>query len=98
MRPAAILEGFAVIVATLLSACTANPPPANEAERAVFDRFRQDRLRCAEVAERSLAYVDPRDGRAVADRSIRVEADVQRCLLSRGWNDPRHEGWRAGRS
>ncbi len=30
--------------------------------------------------------------------STRVEADAQRCMLSRGWNDPRFHGWAQGRS
>lgn len=82
----------------VLAACGSVPSPSTDAERSAHDRFRADRQRCTEVAERSLSYVNPKDGRAVADRSIKVEADVQRCMLSRGWNDPRHDGWKAGRS
>ncbi len=82
-----------------LSACvTTGEPPGTAAEHAAHAAFQRDRDVCRSVAERSIAYVDPRDGKAVADRSIRVEADIQRCMLSRGWNDPRFDGWNKGRS
>jgi hypothetical protein len=42
--------------------------------------------------------VDPKNSKAVADRSYRVEGETQSCMLSRGWNNPEHDGWRAGRS
>ncbi len=28
----------------------------------------------------------------------KVEADTQRCVRSRVWNDPNHDGWQKGRS
>lgn len=86
------------MTALALAACSSRIAPTTYAERALHDQFGSDRKRCYEVAERSLSYVDPKDGRAVAERSIKVEADVQRCMLSRGWNDPRHDGWKDGRS
>jgi len=60
--------------------------------------FIRDRDRCRAVAERALPYVDARDGDAVANRSYRVEGEIQRCMLSRGWNNPEFDGWADGRN
>lgn len=82
----------------LLSACA----PKEEVGRGYgFDlkrEFKRDRENCQRVIEQTTPYVDPKDGRAVATRSYRVEGEVQKCMLSRGWNDPRFDGWKAGRS
>lgn len=82
----------------LLGACATPAPPMNGYEQGQQHAFNRDRDACRDVAEHSIAYVDPRDGARVSERSMRVEADIQRCMLSRGWNDPRFDGWRGGRS
>ena len=87
-----------VLLAVAVQAgCSSGPSPATPEERRLHARFQADRDRCREVAERSIAYVDAKDAPAVAQRSQRVEADTQRCMLSRGWNDPRFDGWKQGR-
>lgn len=89
----------ALLATSLLGACaTLGPAPANEAEAALKAEFRRDRDLCRANAERRIPYVDPKDSKAVGDRSYRVEGETQSCMLSRGWNNPEHDGWRAGRS
>lgn len=90
-------QPLSLFVGIALTGCSVGAAPMSEAESAMYERFRADRQRCTEVSERAISYVDPKNGAAVAERSIKVEADVQRCMLSRGWNDPRHGGWKAGR-
>ncbi len=92
----AVLAG---LLAAAASGCTATGPrPVNRWEARQHDAFQNDRDRCRSVAERMHRYVDPRDGDAVAERSFRVEARAQECMLARGWNDPEFDGWKAGRS
>ncbi len=79
-------------------ACAGNPSPSGSYGARIKAEFRHDRERCQRTAERIIPYVDPRDGDAVATRSFRVEGEIQRCMLSRGWNNPEHGGWRKGRS
>lgn len=59
--------------------------------------FKRDRANCQRVVEQTTPYVDPKNSRAVGERSYRVEGEVQKCMLARGWNDPRFDGWKAGR-
>ncbi len=73
------------------------PPPANAYEARIRADFIRDRDRCRAAAERRNPYVDPRNGDAVGARSYRVEGDIQACMLSRGWNNPEHDGWRDDR-
>lgn len=90
---------FLVVAAGALAACNMDgPAPANAYEARLKAQFNEDRDRCRAVAERTTPYVNPRDGKAVGDRSYRVEGEIQRCMLSRGWNDPAFDGWRGGRS
>jgi len=92
------LTSIAVIAAGALTACSVDgPPPANAYEAGVKADFIRDRDRCRAVAERALSYVNPRDGDAVADRSYRVEGEIQQGMLSRGWNNPEFDGWADGR-
>lgn len=87
-----------LLLVTVLSGCeVAGPPPTNRWEAIQYDDFQNDRERCRSVAERSYRYVNPRDGEAVAQRSIQVEARTQECMLARGWNNPEFDGWRDGR-
>lgn len=96
---ARILCSIAVIAAGALTACSVDGPrPANVYEAGMKADFIRDRDRCRAVAERALPYVNPRDGDAVANRSYRVEGEIQRCMLSRGWNNPEFDGWADGRS
>jgi hypothetical protein len=85
--------------ANLLATCVTNgPAPVIGERRAAYAAFQRDREACRAVAEQFFAYVDSKDGRATAEHSIRVEADTQRCMLARGWNDARYDGWAFGRS
>lgn len=79
------------------SACVAGPRPTNAYEARTYAEFNQDRDRCRSVAERTIPYVNARDGDAVAARSYRVEGEIQSCMLSRGWNNPEFDGWQHGR-
>lgn len=88
----------ALLAMTVLAGCSVDgPPPANAHEARIKADFVRDRDRCRGLAERTTRYVDPRDGDAVADRSYRVEGEIQRCMLSRGWNNPEFDGWAHGR-
>lgn len=88
-----------ILAAGVLAGCNIDgPAPANAYEARLKAQFTEDRDRCRAVAERTTPYVNPRDGKAVADRSYRVEGEIQRCMLARGWNDPEFDGWAAGRS
>lgn len=83
----------------LLAACvTPGPVAVDGPDNELRSAFKRDRDLCRGNAERRLAYVDPKNSKAVADRSYRVEGETQSCKLSRGWNNPEHDGWRAGRS
>jgi hypothetical protein len=66
-----------LLVIVAVSGCVAGLPPTNRWEAIQYDDFQNDRDRCRSVAERSYRYVDPRDGEAVAQRSIQVEARTQ---------------------
>jgi hypothetical protein len=86
-------------VALTLGACSVyGPRPTNPYEARVRAEFIRDRDRCRSVAERMNPYVDPREQDAVGARSYRVEAETQACMLSRGWNNPEHDGWRDDRN
>jgi hypothetical protein len=90
----------ALSLAALLgaTACSIDgPPPGNAYEARAKEDFIRDRDRCRAVAERTFPYVNPRNGDAVADRSYRVEGEIQKCMLSRGWNNPEFDGWQHGR-
>ncbi len=98
MRPRRV-AALALWPALLLAGCVTNgPEPRTAQERAAYAAFQRDRDACRAVAENSAPYVPAGDSRGAADRSTRVEADAQRCMLSRGWNDPRYDGWAQGRS
>lgn len=93
-RPLALL-----FLTALLSACAVPGPVAEDGpEAGMRAAFKRDRDLCRANAERRIPYVDPKDSKAVGDRSYRVEGETQACMLSRGWNNPEHDGWRAGRS
>lgn len=77
---------------------TTGPTPQTPEEIVAHAAFQRDRAACLSVAERSWPYVDVKDARGVARRQMEVEADAQRCMLTRGWNDPKFDGWSAGRS
>lgn len=96
MKPPTLLLTW---VCLHLSGCITNgPQPVTSSEQAAYAAFQRDRDACRGVGEQSISYVAPKDGKAVADRSIRVEAETQKCMLSRGWNDPRYDSWAKGRS
>lgn len=85
-------------VLLLLGGCNVDGPhPETQWEAAEKRAFIRDRDRCRAVAERTIAYVDPKKEGAVASRSYRVEGEIQGCMLSRGWNNPEFDGWRDGR-
>lgn len=86
------------LLTLVLAGCANVAAPTTPEEGRLQAQFAADRERCRAVAERTFSYVDPRNGTAVSERSIKVEADTQRCMLSRGWNDPNYDGWRKGRS
>lgn len=74
------------------------PAPTNPYEARMHADFQRDRDNCRAVAEQTMPYVNPKNGNAVSERSYRVEGETQKCMLNRGWNDPRYDGWKAGRS
>lgn len=86
------------MLTTALVGCAKVGASMSPAEATLNARFQPDRENYREVSERTVDYVDPRDGRAVSGRSIKVESDIQRCMLSRGWNEPRQGGWRYRKS
>lgn len=91
------LSAVAIAPAILLAACgVSEAPPRTAGQAALREAFRRDRERCQAVAERTIPYVNPRDGDAVATRSYRVEGEIQGCMLARGWNNPEFDGWKDG--
>jgi hypothetical protein len=87
-----------LVVLMLLAGCNMNgPAPATNYEVRMKEDFTRDRDNCRQVAEQTTPYVDPKNGKAVGERSFRVEGEIQKCMLARGWNNPRFDGWKAGR-
>ena len=89
---------FRSLLATvLLTGCQMTGPTAlTPSERAIHGAFQRDRALCQRVVEQTTPYVDPADAAAVAARSYRIEGEIQKCMLSRGWNDPKVDGWTSG--
>ena len=86
-----------LIVVLAVGGCQMNgPTPITPSERAVHGAFQRDRALCQRVAEQTTPYVGPADEGAVAGRSYRIEGEIQKCMLSRGWNDPNFDGWGSG--
>jgi len=86
-----------ILAAVILAGCQMNgPTPITPSEQAMHGAFQRDRALCQRVAEQTTPYVDPADETAVAGRSYRIEGEIQKCMLSRGWNDPDFNGWASG--
>lgn len=89
---------WSLAAALLLGGCSVDGPrPETSWEMVEKQAFLRDRDRCRAVAERTIPYVDAGKKGAVAQRSYRVEGEIQGCMLSRGWNNPAFDGWRDGR-
>lgn len=86
-----------LLATVLLAGCQLNgPTPITPSEQGIYRAFQRDRALCQRVAEHTTPYVDPADETAVAGRSYRIEGEIQKCMLSRGWNDPDFDGWASG--
>lgn len=65
--------------------------------RAAYEAFQRDRDACQEIAERITPYSDRYVAFSGTFRDDWIESQMQHCMIARGWNDGRADGWDRGR-